>query len=327
MADVEVRFEDVDDDGDREVVVENPWLRTVLRFPEKLGDTFYGRRWTRGGWLQSLIYKPTGREHFMTSMIDPEGVCPFGLPDELFAFFPMASDDGVERQFKMGVGVFTTEGDETVVEPLPWSWHEERQGEETAVIFRQEAENLGGYSFVYEKRYRFRPDAAWFAMDVVWENGGDETLASDWDIHSFHVSGAPPHSSWHLAPKRAWVSYGKTRVRTVLKEAGPIFATPDITKMIGARITWDLDESGWWYALGPGNGDEFYLLRSRLEPKRGIAWHAWGAFTPQGICHVEVPPGEKTTWGFDVTLGARGKHFVTAGEDCGPHGQPRLREA
>ena len=326
MAGVEVRFEDVDGDGDREVVVENPWLRTVLRFPEKLRDDVYGPRFTWGGRLQSLVYKPTGREYFMTTMLDPEGNGPFGLPDELFAFFPMTTDDGLERWLKMGVGVFTKEGDERVLEPLPWTWHEEIRGEETVVVFRQEAADLGGYSFLYEKQYRFRPDASWFAMDVVWENRGDRTLASDWDIHSFHQSGTPPNSAWLLAPKRAWVSYGKTRLRTVLKESSPIFATPDIPTMVADYIEWDLDEPGWWYALGPGDGEEFYLLRGRFEPYRGLFWHGWEAFTPQGVSHVEVPPGDRVVWGFDVTLGVRGKHFVKAGEDCGLVVRPDAEE-
>ncbi|MDP7345278.1 MAG: helicase-related protein, partial [Alphaproteobacteria bacterium] len=43
----------------------------------------------------------------------------------------------------------------------------------------------------------------------------------------------------------------------------------------------------------------------------------WESFTPQGIHHVEVPPGDRAMWGFDVTLGRRGRHFVRAGQDCG----------
>ena len=318
MTDVEVRFEDTDGDGDREVVVENSYLRAVLRFPEQLGEAFYGRRFTWGGRLQSLIYKPTGREHFMPEMIDPEDVRPFGLPDELFAYFPMESADGRgERRLKMGVGVSTVESGTTALEPLPWTWRREQREAETVVVFRQEATELGGYGFVYEKHYRFRADSAWFAMDVVLENNGDKTIASDWDIHSFHRSGAPPHSSWLLAPKRAWISYGQTRRREVVKEASPIFATLDINTYVADGIEWDLDEPGWWYALGPGDGEEFYLLRGRFEPYRGLFWQAWHAFTPQGISHVEVPPGDRATWGFDVTLGERGRNFVKAGEDCG----------
>ena len=44
-----------------------------------------------GGAVASLIYKPTGREHFMPEMLDPEDVRRFELPDELFASFPMES--------------------------------------------------------------------------------------------------------------------------------------------------------------------------------------------------------------------------------------------
>ncbi len=317
MTDVVVNFADVDGDGDREVVVENSWLRMVLRFPENMGEAFYGRRFTWGGRLQSLVYKPSGREYFMPEMIDPEDVRPFGLPDELFAHFPLDSGDGVKRELKMGVGVFREEGGETLLEPLPWTWREEESGAEKAVIFRQQGKDLGGYSFGYEKRYRFRADSAWFALDLVWENDSERSFSSEWDIHSFHQSGAPPHSSWFMAPKRAWVSYGNTRLRTVLKEVSPIFATLDINTYVAGRIAWDLDEEGWWYALGPGDGEEFYLLRGRFEPCRGLFWHAWRAFTPQGISRVEVPAGDRAIWGFDVTLGEKGRNFVKAAEDCG----------
>lgn len=314
---VEVRFEDVDGDGDREVVVANAWLRAVLRFPERVGEAYYGRRFTWGGRLQSLVYLPTGREHFKTEMLDPEDVRPFGLPDELFARFPLTDDeDGRSRSLKMGVGVTTEDGDERTLEPLPWTWHTEEDSDETVVVFRQEV-RLDPYDYVYEKRYRFHADAAWFAMDVVWENRGDEALASDWDIHSFHVSGAPPVSSWLVAPKRAWVSCGATRMRTILKEPSPILAMPEEIEMMADLIDWDVDETPWWYALGPGDGDEFYLLRARFEPYRGLFWTAWEGFTPQGISHVEVPPGDRAVWGYDVTLGRGGRHFVRAGEDCG----------
>ena len=72
------------------------WWRTPIcrqccgsRNSRERGST--GRRSTLGGRLQCLIYKPTGREHFMPEMLDPEDVRPFDLTDELFASFPMES--------------------------------------------------------------------------------------------------------------------------------------------------------------------------------------------------------------------------------------------
>lgn len=312
MDNVEVRFEDIDGDGEREVVVENRWLKTILRFPETRGVEFYKRRWTWGGRLQSLVYKPTGREYFLPEMVDLEDITPFGLPDELFAFFPL--DD--RRRLKMGVGVFVEEEGETVVEPLPWTWYEEQVGSETVVAFRQQAE-VGEYSFVYEKRYRFRAAAAWFALDVVWENRGQRVIASDWDIHSFHAAGEPPHSAWLVAPKRAWVSYGKTRLRTVLKEAAAVHVAPVLEERVWERLEWDLEGEPWWYAAGPGDGAEFYLFNARFEPDWGLHFSGYGSFTPQGISHIEVPPGDRAIWGFDVTLGMGGKHFVRTAADCG----------
>ena len=46
-------------------------------------------------------------------------------------------------------------------------------------------------------------------------------------------------------------------------------------------------------------------------------WAGYNAFTPQAICDVEVPPGQRATWGFDVTLGSGGRNFVAAGCDHG----------
>ncbi len=101
---VEVIFSDIDGDGEREVVVENAYLRAVLRFPEKLGYAFYKGRFTWGGRLQSLTYKPTRREFFLPQMLDLENINPFGLPDELFATFPLNTATGRQRRLKMGVG-------------------------------------------------------------------------------------------------------------------------------------------------------------------------------------------------------------------------------
>ena len=315
--DIELLFADVDGDGEREVAVENDWLRAVLRFPEKLGYAFYKGRFTWGGRLQSLVYKPTGRQFVLPEMIDLEGINPFGLPDELFATFPFTGRDGEPRHLKMGVGVFSDAGGEAGCETLPWTWSEEEAGGEKVVAFRQEVENLGGYSYVYEKRYRFRPDAAWFALDVAWENRGDALLASAWDVHTFHPAGDPPNTAWLVAPKRAWLSCGRSRVRTFVKEASPIFATPVREEMVSDRILWDMDGTPWWYATGPGDGDEFYLMRARFDADWGMFWAGYGAFTPQAINNVEVPPGERAEWGFDVTLGSGGRNFVAAGEDCG----------
>ncbi len=306
---VEVRFADVDADGDPEVVVENPYLRAVLRHPGRLGAAFYKRRWTWGGRLQSLVYKPTGREFFLPQMIDLEDLSPFGLPDELFAHFPLSG----ERQLKMGVGVLSPAG----VEPLPWTWHTEEVGAETVVVFRQEVEALEGYGFVYEKRYRFRPDAAWFALDVVWENRGTSLLASDWDIHTFHDAGPLDTPAWLVAPKRAWISSGHTRLRTVLKEASPLFPAPRLEERVFDRLRWDLEGEPWWYATGPSDGEEFFLLNARFEPYWGLHFAGYGAYTPQGISHIEVPPGDGAVWGIDVTLGTGGKHFVRAGQEGG----------
>ena len=309
---MDVRFADIDGDGEREVVAENNWLRAVLRFPEKLGLAFYKRRFTWGGRLQSLVYKPTGREFFLPQMVDIEDINPFGLPDELFATFPL---DDPDRHLKMGVGVFGS--DDAEFQPLPWTWHEEAGADENIIAFRQQVDNLGGYSYVYEKRYRFRHDAAWLALDVVWENRGDTVLASAWDVHTFHAAGTPPRTAWLVAPKRGWLGCGGSRVRTFIKEASPIFATPVLAEMISDRLLWDMDGTPWWYATGPADGDEFFLMRARFDADWGMFWAGYGAFTPQAICDVEVPPGQRATWGFDVTLGSGGRNFVAAGCDHG----------
>ena len=145
---IEVLFEDVDGDGDSEIVVENSWLRTILRFPDQVGEEYYGKRFTWGGRMQSLIYKPTQREHFMTEMLDPEDVRPFGLPDELFASFPLVSGpNGEQRSLKMGVGITTAGNNATLLEPLPWTWYEEQVGNETVVVFRQEVK-IEIYSYI-----------------------------------------------------------------------------------------------------------------------------------------------------------------------------------
>jgi hypothetical protein len=322
MAGVEVRFEDVDDDGDREVVVETQFVRAVLRVPERLGEAFYRHRWSWGGRLQSLVYRPTGREFFLPTMIDVEDIAPFGLPDELFASLLLApAPDGAPRRLKPGVGVFTGQGAAAHLAPLPWTWTSERRGAETRVRFRQDVD-VAPWSFVYEKTWRFRDDAAWVALDVAWHNRGSTTLVSDWDVHTFHDAGQPPQSAWMVAPKRAWVSFGDTRRRSVLKEPSAIHVAPTLEERVWERQDWDLDGDPWWYATGPGDGDEFYLHRSRFEPYWGLWFSGYGAYTPQGISHVEVPPGERAVWGFDVTLGtapaaAGARHFVAAGEEAG----------
>jgi hypothetical protein len=314
---LDCRFEDVDNDGDREIVVKNRWIRVELRVPQHLGYDFYKRRFTWGGRLQSLVYRPTGTEFFLTRMIDLEGINPFGLPDELFQSFEFDDSNGDKRILKMGVGIFRSEIGEDGFEPLPWTWYQEENGDELVVAFRQEVRDVGPYSYVYEKRYRFRADAAWFAMDVILENCGSSTIDTSWDIHSFHKAGVPPDTAWLVAPKKCWSSCGKSRVRTTLKEASPIMATPETSEMVSDRIVWDTDGTPWWYALGPGTGPEFYLLRARFEPYWGMFWAGYDAFTPQGINNVEVPPGDRATFGFDVTVGAGGRNFVAAGEDCG----------
>ena len=313
---MEVLFTDTDGDGEREILVENDYLRAVLRYPEKLGYAFYKGRFTWGGRLQSLEYKPTGREFFLPTMVDLEEINPFGLPDELFAAFPFVDADGRQRRLKMGVGVFAADDDRDF-QALPWTWHEEEANGERVIVFRQEVEGLGGYTYLYEKRYRFRPQAAWFALDIAWENRGRTPLASAWDVHTFHAAGVPPHTAWLVAPKRAWRSCGRSRVRTFIKEPSPIFATPAVEDMVSDRLLWDMDGTPWWYATGPADGDEFYLMRSRFDADWGMFWAGYGAYTPQAICNVEVPPGQCARWGFDVTLGVGGRHFVAAGRDCG----------
>jgi hypothetical protein len=318
VTDVILRFEDVDADGDCEVVVENDWLRAVLRVPQTLGEAYYKRRWTWGGRLQSLVFRPTDREFLLPEMVDVEDIAPFGLPDELFASFPLPPVDGQPRRLKIGVGVFSGTGQNEVLEPLPWTWRQSDGADgEKIVTFRQQVDDLDGYGFVYEKRYRFRPQAAWFALDVIWENLGAKALVSDWDIHTFHDAGEPPHSAWMVAPKRAWVTCGSTRLRTVLKEASPIHVAPVLHERVWERLQWDLDGDPWWYATGPGDGDEFFLFHSRFEPYLGLWFSGYGAYTPQGISHVEVPPGDRAIWGFDVTVGTGGRNFVVAGQDCG----------
>ena len=157
---MEVLFTDTDGDGEREILVENAYLRAVLRYPEKLGYAFYKGRFTWGGRLQSLEYTPTGREFFLPTRLDLEEINPFGLPDELFAAFPFVDADGRQRRLKMGVGVFAADDDRDF-QALPWTWHEEEANGERVIVFRQEVEGLGGYAYLYEKRYRFRTGFPW----------------------------------------------------------------------------------------------------------------------------------------------------------------------
>ena len=73
---MKVCFGDIDGDGEREAVVENAWLRAVLRYPEKLGYAFFKGRFTWGGRLQSLVYKPTGRRFLLELHLGEEVVAP-----------------------------------------------------------------------------------------------------------------------------------------------------------------------------------------------------------------------------------------------------------
>ncbi|MBI2506175.1 MAG: hypothetical protein HYW07_23410 [Candidatus Latescibacteria bacterium] len=106
-------------------------------------------------------------------------------------------------------------------------------------------------------------------------------------------------------------------LRTVLKEAAPLFPAPRLEERVFDRLRWDLEGAPWWYATGPGDGEEFFLLKARFEPYWGLHFAGYGAYTPQGISHIEVPPGDRAVWGFDVTLGTGGKDFVRAGQEGG----------
>ncbi|MEW6752073.1 MAG: hypothetical protein AB1505_14000 [Candidatus Latescibacterota bacterium] len=50
-------------------------------------------------------------------MVNPENNRPFGLPDELFASFPLEEAGGRRRHVKPGVGVFTHDGSRSVLQP------------------------------------------------------------------------------------------------------------------------------------------------------------------------------------------------------------------
>jgi hypothetical protein len=321
---VRVLHEDVDADGEAEIILENEFLRVDL-FSGRVGQRQALAWWRRAlgqslptpapkyncrfmgpGWIGNIVYKPTARRWLADAVMPTEAWR--GIPEEFEQAVRMReTSPGVWRCLKIGVGVCEGRGwcirdTLTLLDPGHWEIRTEAvSGGGKAVTFEQTLDAGDGYAYRYSKRLTLMPGDSRLAAERTLVNTGSRDLETTWYTHAFWGQGQGgrfDEQCWATVPLR----------RGPGTEAMPEMDTEScpIGNPAGAGYWGPLDGAlvgDAWYACGNHARSELFLHTLADIPAFYRVWTCAPTYSLEPFRHLHLAPGQSERWSETMACG------------------------
>lgn len=308
-----VKYEDLDQDGQPEVVLANQFLRVELMtgappvpalptWGEKVFGAEkaeippkYDKRFVWGGWIYNIQSVPTGRRWFTNKISGKEHWD--GIPEEFGQTVKMAElPDGTFACIKLGIGEATgrglcLRGDLTLTKPAPWTVEATNPDGVGLVVFTQTVTTAYGYGYVYRKEFRLEPDSAVLTVKRSLTNTGQQAIHSTWYSHGFWGQAGNGHDAncWSTIPLQD-LAGDAAAVDTTLCRVADLSPTCYWGPISAEEIAEP------WYASGYGPTREVFLntFSERLAWMR--VWTNAETYSCEPFVLIDIEPGQTRTW-------------------------------
>ena len=330
--DATVHYEDLDGDGQAEIILANQYLKVELmsgvppvppslrwyqrlfnafRRKRKAGPAKYGRRFVWAGWIRNIEFVPSGRRWFIDRA--PGGPIWQGIPEEFGQTVKMAElEDGSFACLKVGIGEaigkgLCLRGNLTLTKPAPWVF-ETATTEDGAstVTFTQRVETSYSCGYVYRKVFRLERDSSVLQVTRSIQNAGVRPIHTSWYSHGFWGQGdsGPDGDCWSTVP-----------LQDLAGDAADVDTTRCRVADLSPACYWGpvsaAEMAEPWYASGYGPTREVFVsgFSERLAWFR--MWTNAKTYSCEPFVLIDLQPGETKTW--TVTRGSvRGIDAATA---------------
>ena len=300
-----IEREDIDGDGEAEIILSNDYLRVVALHPASRGVEKYGTRFVWAGRIANLVFRPTGEDFILPTVgpdRDPEArLAGLGMPDQFDKRIRYASRDGDTHTLLVGVGVTGPEGD--LIQQPAWSLTEEDlPGGGKAARWTQRLATPEGYGYVLTRRLILPAGTARLRMEITLENTGTRPLDTDWYWHPFWNFQSETMDPWQMVP----LAVGEDRpVRT------ESFAVPLSNERVdGTRnnvFGWlrpdEVGERSFLATGGRGGSNPFFGLHWDFPLLRVRPWVGGERYALEPCTKIDLEPGESTRFACDAVLG------------------------
>jgi len=291
---------DINADGEKEIIVENEYLRMRISNPQSLGQEKYGVRFVWGGLVEGITFLPTAKKYFrpLEQRRNDEDVV--GIPEEFEVQDDLGYVDGKHLAHKIGIGL--GEGDprlrdtyKKLLELYPWKY-EKVSGAKGRVTLRftQESRVINGKGYKLVREIVVRDKSSSVAIRNRLKNIGQWPLETEWFTHNAYGWAEAWDESWYQYPIRV-SSNGKFHV---LNESATI---PGYQQMKRWLWGWqDRHELGpiSFYAVGNHKTGDILTVSSDTSYKRVRVCTSNIHYFPEPMIDVSLAPGEEKAWEF-----------------------------
>lgn len=324
------RYQDIDDDGQPEIIVENDYVSySVLTGiePEKRPDKVfpngrkmpykYGARFNWAGWVYGMEFKPTGRSWFVNQ--DDAGENWHGIPEEFEEAILMSElEPGVYATLLPGIGTavgrgLCFRGSLRDVKHAPWQIEEERldngkwvavKGQEAAtgadgwrIRFTQEISTEYGYGCKYVKEMTLLAGKSALETRRVLENTGKKDFQTTWFTHGFWgqgKDGAFDRDCWSIVPLRPPQIVGSAYPNT-LRDVEPGYVREFKPAYYWGPISRE-EIGGNWHACGNRASGDVFITGLDRDIAFFRVWTDSKTYSIEPFLAIDLKAGAKYEW-------------------------------